>query len=213
MKTICLNMIVKNESKIITRCLDSVINLIDCFCIVDTGSEDNTLGVIMEYFKGKDVKGSIFFKKFENFEKNRNYGLNVSKGMSDYLLLLDADMILKHNINKNDLTEDYYYIFQENQEVKYHNTRIIKNTGDFYYRGVTHEVILSKREVSGELLSEDKALIIDLEDGGCKELKLLRDKKLFLENINDPGMKNRYYFYLANTLTALNEIEEAVKVL
>ena len=40
--TLCLNMIVKNESKIITRLFDSVIKIIDCYCICDTGSTDNT---------------------------------------------------------------------------------------------------------------------------------------------------------------------------
>jgi len=36
--TICLNMIVKNESKIIKRLFDSVLSIIDCYCICDTGS-------------------------------------------------------------------------------------------------------------------------------------------------------------------------------
>jgi len=39
-KTICLNMIVKNESKIITRLFDSVIDIIDTYVICDTGSDD-----------------------------------------------------------------------------------------------------------------------------------------------------------------------------
>lgn len=51
--TLCLNMIVKNESKIITRLLDSVCKLIDCYCICDTGSTDNTIEVIETYLKIK----------------------------------------------------------------------------------------------------------------------------------------------------------------
>ena len=41
--TLCLNMIVKNESKIIKRLLTSVMNIIDCYCICDTGSSDSTV--------------------------------------------------------------------------------------------------------------------------------------------------------------------------
>jgi glycosyltransferase involved in cell wall biosynthesis len=41
--TICINMIVKNESKIITRMLDTVLPIIDAYCICDTGSTDNTV--------------------------------------------------------------------------------------------------------------------------------------------------------------------------
>ena len=43
--TLCLNMIVKNESRIIHRLLNSVKDIIDCFCICDTGSTDNTVAV------------------------------------------------------------------------------------------------------------------------------------------------------------------------
>ena len=43
--TICLNMIVKNESKIITRLFDSVLSIIDTYCICDTGSNDNTIDI------------------------------------------------------------------------------------------------------------------------------------------------------------------------
>ena len=39
-------MIVKDESKVIKRCLDSVKPLIDYWVIVDTGSKDDTKKVI-----------------------------------------------------------------------------------------------------------------------------------------------------------------------
>ena len=44
--TICLNMIVKNESRVIKRCLESVKGFIDYWVIVDTGSEDGTQDMI-----------------------------------------------------------------------------------------------------------------------------------------------------------------------
>ena len=48
--TLCLNMIVKNESRIITRLFNSVLPIIDCYCICDTGSTDNTVDIITKYF-------------------------------------------------------------------------------------------------------------------------------------------------------------------
>tara|TARA_R110001592_G_scaffold18816_19_gene77923 strand:+ start:3365 stop:4303 length:939 start_codon:yes stop_codon:yes gene_type:complete len=204
-------MIVKNEAKIITRLLDSVIDLIDSFCIVDTGSTDDTVKKIMTYFEGKNKSGKLGFIKFENFEKTRNQAMNMALNMSDYLLLLDADMILNHKIDKEKLNKDYYAIFQDNGQIRYHNTRIVRNDGSFYYKGVTHEVILSKIPVTGDFLQDETANILDVEDGGSKENKLLRDKQLLLENLHDEQAQSRYYFYLANTLTALNETEEAIK--
>ena len=205
-------MIVKNESKIIERALDSVVDVIDFFCIVDTGSTDDTIEKIMAYFKRNcKIKGKLCFTEFENFEKTRNYAMKMAEGMGDYLLMLDADMILEHTIDKNKLTKDYYAIYQDNGSVLYHNTRLIKNNNYFYYRGVTHEVILSKESVEGGILEENIAKIMDFEDGGCKEDKLLRDKELLINNLEDPEIKGRYYFYLANTLMALGELDEAEK--
>ena len=54
---ICLNMIIKNESKIITRLLDSVLPFIDHYVLCDTGSTDNTIEVLQEYFKTKNIEG------------------------------------------------------------------------------------------------------------------------------------------------------------
>ena len=65
--TLCLNMIVKNESKIITRLFDSVINIIECYCICDTGSTDNTVELIKTYFESKNIPGTIVNEPFKNF--------------------------------------------------------------------------------------------------------------------------------------------------
>ena len=51
-KTICLNMIVKNESQVIEKCLASVKPLIDYWVIVDTGSSDDTQQITKKIFKG-----------------------------------------------------------------------------------------------------------------------------------------------------------------
>ena len=50
MPKICLNMIVKNESRVIERLLRSVLPLIDTYCICDTGSTDNTVEIIKTFF-------------------------------------------------------------------------------------------------------------------------------------------------------------------
>ena len=62
-------MIIKNESKIITRMLDTVIDFIDHYVICDTGSTDNTIEVLENYFKDKNIQGKIVCKPFEDFGK------------------------------------------------------------------------------------------------------------------------------------------------
>ena len=51
-KRICLNMIVKNESAVIERCLASLRDHIDAWVIVDTGSTDDTMDKIRASLKG-----------------------------------------------------------------------------------------------------------------------------------------------------------------
>ena len=208
MKTICLNMIVKNESRIIKRVLDSVIDLIDCFCIIDTGSTDDTVQKIMNYFKGIPKWGKLGFITFENFEKTRNEAFQMCKGMSDYVLFLDADMVLKHSIDKNKLDKDYYAFFQETDGIRYHNTRLVKNDDNFYYRGVTHEVILSKGEVEGKVLKDDIAKLIDLLAkkgfGREKTMTLLKELKFPIHvalNFNDLQTKLKNTTVKADILT------------
>ena len=64
---ICLNMIVKNESKIIERLLASVLGFIDEIFIVDTGSSDNTIEIITEFMKNNNIAGQVLQHHFVNF--------------------------------------------------------------------------------------------------------------------------------------------------
>lgn len=60
MITISLCMIVKNEERILARCLDSVKDLVDEIIIVDTGSADATKRIAAEYTdKIYDLPGSM----------------------------------------------------------------------------------------------------------------------------------------------------------
>ena len=63
--------------------------------------------------------------------------------MSDYILLLDADMVLNiNNFDKNILIDnDVIYILQGSNDFYYKKIKIIKNNKDFKYHGVTHEYL------------------------------------------------------------------------
>ena len=124
--------------------LNSVLGLIDTFCIVDTGSDDDTVNVIKEYFEERQMKGKVLTKPFQNFEYNRNHALRCCEGMSDYVLLMDADMVLERfTIDKDGLFGSYYEVFQGSKDFFYKNVRLIKNDYClFKYIGVTHEVLV-----------------------------------------------------------------------
>ena len=210
--TLCLNMIVKNESKIITRLLESVLPIIDCYCICDTGSTDNTVELIQEFFTTKNITGKIVNEPFKNFSHNRNFALQSCMGMSDYVLFLDADMILKvNNFDKKTLLKhDYFYILQGSESFYYQNNRIVKNNGLFKYVCVTHEYVDTPPNSTSTQIEKDKLFILDIGDGGSKNDKFERDIRLLTEAIVLEPNNERYHFYLANSYHDSGKFEEAI---
>ena len=215
MPSLCLNMIVKNESKIIKKLFDSVIEIIDCYCICDTGSTDNTVEYIKEYFEQKNIPGKVYYEEFKNFGYNRTYSLKKCIGMSDYILLMDADMeLIIKNFNKSTLTKNNYYLLQGNDNFYYNNIRIIKNDekGENYkYVGVTHEYLNIEKNKEIYHISKDELFINDIGNGGCKDNKYIRDIALLTQGIIDEPSNSRYYFYLANSYNDSGQYENAIK--
>ncbi len=87
MITISLCMIVKNEEKVLARCLDSVRDLMDEIIIVDTGSNDSTKKIAEKY------TDKIYdFKWNGSFADARNY--SFSKATAQYIYCADADEVI-----------------------------------------------------------------------------------------------------------------------
>lgn len=87
MITISLCMIVKNEERILKRCLNSVCDLVDEIVIVDTGSTDKTKQIAAEY------TDKIYdFEWIEDFSAARNFAF--SKCTKEYIYAADADEVL-----------------------------------------------------------------------------------------------------------------------
>ena len=220
MSKLCLNMIVKNESKVIRRMLQSVHTLIDEYCICDTGSTDNTKEIIETYFQEKGIPGKVIEEPFRDFGYNRTYALDACREMNvDYILLMDADMVLwkesTFNISKfkQSLTEaDYFYLFQGDDHFHYKNTRIVRNNAGFSYWGVTHEYLKAPDERKCLNIERDHLFIKDIGDGGAKSDKFSRDIRLLRKGLEEDPENDRYHFYLANSLKDNGQPEEAIQM-
>ncbi|MFB5762021.1 glycosyltransferase [Paenibacillus medicaginis] len=79
-----LCMIVKNEENWLSRCLESIKDVVDEIIIVDTGSTDGTKEIALDY-------GAVVFdyEWNDNFADARNFSLEQAKG--EWILWLDAD--------------------------------------------------------------------------------------------------------------------------
>lgn len=87
MITISLCMIVKNEEKVLARCLDSIRELMDEIIIVDTGSADKTKEIALHY-----TDKVYDFQWVDDFSAARNFAF--SKASCDYIYSADADEVL-----------------------------------------------------------------------------------------------------------------------
>ena len=208
MPTICLNMIVKNESKIITRLFDSVMDLIDTYCICDTGSTDNTIEIISEYFEEKNMQGVIFTEPFQNFGHNRNVALKRARDMADYTLFLDADMVLKSakGFSKDELIHQAYMVKQGTDTFTYYNLRLVHRTVDVNCMGYTHEYY----DINCESTRLETLHIDDVGDGGAKADKFERDIRLLKQSIDEGQNLARSYFYLGNSYKDSGKPTEAI---
>lgn len=220
--TLCLNMIVKNESRIIRRLLESVLPIIDSYCICDTGSTDNTIDIIENFFKERQIPGKIIQEPFRDFGYNRTVALNACATIprefgqvADYILLLDADMVftfaspkkLKQQLSEGDV----HQMFQGTEQFFYKNTRIVRNNCGCSYWGVTHEYLEVPQNLQSRSIEKSIAFIRDIGDGGSKSDKFLRDIRLLKRGLVDHPGNIRYTFYLANSLRDYGDTDEAIE--
>ena len=153
--TLGLCMIVKNEEKVIGRCLESVKDLFDEMVIVDTGSTDKTKEILKKY------TDKIYdFEWIYDFSAARNF--SFSKSTCDYIMWLDADdVIYKEELKKllewkktltfkEDAFRMYYNYAQDendNAKILQQRIRVVKNIHKDYWVGKIHEVIVLDKAV------------------------------------------------------------------
>ena len=171
MVTISLCMIVKNEEKVLSRCLDSIANLVDEIIIVDTGSVDQTKEIAANY-----TSKIYSYPWIDDFSAARNY--SFSKASMDYCMWMDADDILEDTekekflqlkqsleIDTNIIMMKYNTSFDEAgvPAFSYFRERWIKNIPINRWIGEVHEVITPNGKViySDIAISHKKESISD----------------------------------------------------
>ena len=207
--SICLAMIVRNERQVIERCLRSAMPLIDAWVICDTGSTDGTPDVIRHRLA--DVPGVLHERPWRNFGVNRTELLTLAKSQGDYLLLLDADMVVEGSRRALDsLDKDAYYVRVAGGDPEYWMPYLIRASLPWRYMGATHEYLHLERPFSHQRL--DGVSIRHHADGGSRHDKFERDRQLLAAELAEDPTNARAVFYLAQTLRDLGEHEQAVKL-
>lgn len=155
-------MIVKNEEKVLARCLESVKSMVDEMIIVDTGSTDGTKKAAARF------TDKIYdFVWCNDFSAARNFAF--SKAGCDYIMWLDADDVMRKEdaeklrslMLESDGSADvimlpYNTAFDENGNpvFSFYRERIVRRSCGFVWKGRVHEAI----EYGGKILYADAAV-------------------------------------------------------
>lgn len=200
-KTVCLNMIVKNESDVIERCLKSVLPIIDYWVIVDTGSNDKTQQIIKDFMKVNGVPGELHERPWVDFSHNRNEAINFARGKADYLFFIDADeyLVYEPDFKLPNLDKDYIYVTISHSGSRYSRIQLVNNHLDWEYVGVLHELIIPPASRSSTTL--EKVFNMYTTEGARSKdpLKYLKDAQILEAALKKDPNNSRNVFYLAQS--------------
>lgn len=214
MATVSLCMIVKNEEKVLARCLDSIQDAVNEIIIVDTGSEDNTKNIALKY-----TDKVYDFEWVDDFSAARNFAF--SKATMEFSMWLDADDVLskedkekflklKENIpdSVDVVMMRYDTAFDEEGKpiFSYYRERLVRTNKGYKWKGRVHEAI----EHGGKELYSDVAI----KHKSIKSSYSNRNLKIYEKQIADGKMLSpRDTFYYGRELYYHKYYDKAITVL
>ncbi len=196
-------MMVRNESRVIERALDSVAPHVDAWFVCDTGSDDDTIARVEK--RMAHLPGRIHRSRFVDFGASRTETVSRARAFClehgfDYLLLLDADEIVEvRDPNWKERLEGAPCLIRYDDPFTYRITALIPTAVEWRYVGRTHEYI---EPVNGSppAVSFDAIVLHDRGDGGSKADKFPRDLRLLERTLRENPDEVRAWFYLGETL-------------
>jgi tetratricopeptide (TPR) repeat protein len=183
-------MIVKNEEKLLDKCLNSIEDFADEIIIVDTGSSDNTVEI------AKRHGAKVYFHEWENdFSKARNFSLSYAK--TEWIFIMDADEelvvedipVLKEIMRQKDynmISINVYNLGPEGSSISSFlpSIRMFRRTTGAKYEGIVHNQLKFDEE-------REKVLRVNARikhygyglDAESMKRKVARSKKLLLKQV------------------------------
>lgn len=191
---------------------------IDNWCILDTGSTDNTVQIIRETLS--DIPGTLYEEPFINFRDSRNRLLDLAGEDHAFNIMLDDTYVLSGDglrdfltIIREDDKADCVGITIEDSERQYISVRVTKPKRRLRYINKVHEVI----EFEGILsvaVPYAKGCVKDIVDGymlartsARKDTDIETLLEMHKQNPSDP----RTLYYLADSYLNKKDWEQSLK--
>ncbi|HYE10926.1 MAG TPA: glycosyltransferase [Patescibacteria group bacterium] len=214
-------MMIKNEAKHLEQCLMSIKPVQAAvqteIVIVDTGSEDNSVGIARKY------TDKVYFHQWENdFAAMRNITISYAKG--EWVLVIDGDEVIE---------DPYEFIdfFQSNRSSKYNTgilriknftaedkkkyslafvPRLFKKDKELKFIGAIHEQANIKKPLyyfKSDILHYGY-ISTDFEQ---TEKKYLRNTQILINELKKNPDRIYYWYQLAQSYAAHGDYEEALE--
>ncbi|HEY4012502.1 MAG TPA: glycosyltransferase [Polyangiaceae bacterium] len=203
-------MIVKNEARVIARCLASVRPFVSSWVVIDTGSMDGTQALVREAMR--DLPGELHDRPWRDFATNRNEALAFAEKRADYVLVVDADdlLVAPEGFSLPPLTADAYELRIDYAATSYYRTQLFRANAGFRYVGVLHEVVVGPAGVTTARLAGLTYLISNDGSRSRDPDKYKKDAAVLEAALaEDPG-HGRTAFYLAQSYRDAGEPEKAL---
>ena len=209
---ICLNMIVRNETAVIERCLASVRDHIDAWVIVDTGSTDDTKEKIREALKG--IPGALHEREWRNFGSNRSEAVALAyESACDYFLFIDADDVLltPPDFRWPALTHHAYEMWLNYGAYRYVRQTLVSAKLRWRWVGVLHEYPEATPAAATIGQLEQPQVRASTEGARSSDPhKYERDAELLKQGLAAEPGNLRYLFYLAQSYRDAGKLDDAL---
>lgn len=208
-----LTQIMKDESHVAKRMLDSIKPIVDGICVIDTGSTDDSIEIVEKWGKDNNIETYVFERPFDNFENSRNHSFEkarevfLNKGDNNtyynFWLDFDEEMIIdKSKFKKNSLNKDLYMLNTHIGKMKYTRNEVCRLDKPFKFYGPIHEYIVceDKNITSGVL--DGLQVNVNMDGASWKEdtsKKYLKHAHVLEEYISDSRKDPRWIFYTAQS--------------
>ena len=209
--TICLNLIVKNESHVIHEMIDAVAPFISYWVIVDTGSTDGTQDIIRGHMDRLGIPGELHERPWRDFGHNRSEALELAQGHCDYIWVMDADDTVVGTPDFSRLNADGYTM-RIDDGVVYWRPQLFRDGVPWRYIGVLHELAVCDVPHTTHQL-EGNYRILSRRIGGrnLDPDKYLRDAEVLLAEVERRPDDARSVFYLAQSYYCYGDFENSRK--
>ena len=218
---ICLNMIVKNEERVLPRLFRSLKDYIDYYVIVDTGSTDGTIELIRRELSGYGIEGEVHERPWLNFGVNRQQALELALAadQADWLLFIDADEELGVSDPRfyEQLEPGVSYDLEKHQgDVRYAAHHLVNvRSARYRWQGPVHNYLVCVEGVERRKLRKDVWIVYHHAQGakshGVTQVqKFLRDAALLQDELSRNPDDARSQFYLAQSYRDAGRLEQAL---